>query len=192
MPGGHGRRADLVGPRRRGRADRWAAECRAARRGTTRYAEAGAGRPYSGMPYGERVVTVPAVSERADASLYALKLGTGLRNLPRRGPGGSRHRRAAIKFYDLLAAAGCRIADRRDSPGFLRDHTRGRLPIAASGVSALSVDAAWSHCQNWRSETSGRCLVARSAIMTRSVATLKIRSTRSGSDQRWFSTKAIH
>jgi hypothetical protein len=85
------------------------------------------------MPYGERVVTVPAVSERADASLYALKLGTGLRNLPRRRPGGSRHRRAAIKFYDLLAAAGCRIADRRDSPGFLRDHTRGRLPIAASG-----------------------------------------------------------
>jgi hypothetical protein len=137
-------------------------------------------------------VTVPTVSEHADASPYALKLGRGC-GIFRDGV-----RAAAVTGAPRSSSTTC-----SQQPGAVLPIGVIHLDSSATtravdfrslrlGVSALSVDAAWSHCQNWRSETSGRCLVARSAIMTRSVATLKIRSTRSGSDQRWFSTKAIH
>jgi hypothetical protein len=120
-----------------------------------------------------------ACRDRADASLYALKLEDG------------------DAESSVTAAERQPSPARRDqvlppeSPGFLGEYAHGLLPIAACGGIRSVGRRGSSHCQNRRSETSGRCPVARPAIMTRSVATLKIRSTRSGSDQRWFSTKAI-
>ena len=61
----------------------------------------------------------------------------------------------------------------------------------APGASEIAAGAASSTCLKWQSEDSSRRWLARLAVMTMSVAMLKIRSTRSGSAQRWLSTKAI-